>query len=61
MANACGIFRTEEQAVYTDELAEQFAKEAGVPPRPQETRSEIDDGALLSVSRMPLSSHLEKE
>ena len=27
MANACGIFRTEEQAVYTDELAEQFAKE----------------------------------
>ena len=48
MANACGIFRTEEQAVYTDELAEQFAKEAGVPPRPQETRSEIDDrGAFI--------------
>ena len=48
MANACGLFRTEEQAVYTDELAEQFAKEAGVSPRPQETRSEIDDrGAFI--------------
>lgn len=48
MANACGLFRTEEQVVYTDELAEQFAKEAGVPPRPQETRSEIDDrGAFI--------------
>ena len=39
MANACGLFRTEEQAVYTDELAEQFAKEAGVAPRPKETKS----------------------
>ena len=61
MANACGLFRTEEQVVYTDELAEQFAKEAGVPPRPQETRSEIDDRGALSVSRMHLSGHLEKE
>ncbi|MDR1019982.1 MAG: glutathione S-transferase C-terminal domain-containing protein [Synergistaceae bacterium] len=33
---------------YTDELAEQYAKEAGVDPRPNETISEIDErGAFI--------------
>lgn len=33
---------------YTDELAEQFAQEVGVPPRPMETLNEIDEtGAFI--------------
>ena len=36
------------ESEYTDELAEQFAKERGVDPRPQETLSEIDErGAFI--------------
>ena len=61
MANACGIFRTEEQVVYTDELAEQFAKEAGVAPRPKETKSEIDDRGAFIRQPNEFISHLEKE
>ncbi|MBQ8954008.1 MAG: glutathione S-transferase C-terminal domain-containing protein [Clostridia bacterium] len=54
MSQCCVVPRfTEEEklqnlAAYTDELAEQFAQEAGVPPRPMETRNEIDDtGAFI--------------
>lgn len=37
-----------ESIKYTDELAEQFAKEAGVDPRPNETLVEIDErGAFI--------------
>jgi putative glutathione S-transferase len=41
---------TEDQipAIYTDEEAEAHAQEVGVPPRPMETKSEIDDtGAFI--------------
>lgn len=34
-------------AVYTDELAESYAKEVGVNPRPFEDRSEIDDRGVF--------------
>ncbi len=40
--------KKEEYTVYTDELAEQFAKEVGVDPRPNETLVEIDErGAFI--------------
>ena len=48
MANACQLVRPETAAPYTDAQAEAYAKEAGVPPRPRETRSEIDErGAFI--------------
>ena len=47
MANACSLVRP-AAAVYTDAQAEAYAKEVGVPPRPQETRNEIDErGAFI--------------
>ena len=47
MANACSLVRP-ATAAYTDAQAEAYAKEAGVPPRPQETRTEIDErGAFI--------------
>lgn len=39
MSACCMLNRNEE---YTDELAEQFAREVGVDPRPNETKVEID-------------------
>ena len=37
-----------EKTEYTDEVAEKFAKEVGAKPRPQETKSEIDErGAFI--------------
>ena len=37
-----------EEVKYTDALAEQFAKEVGVDPRPNETLVEIDErGAFI--------------
>ncbi len=36
------------EKIYTDALAEQFAQEVGVPPRPMETKREIDEtGAFI--------------
>ena len=47
MANACSLVRP-ATAAYTDAEAEAYAKEVGVPPRPQETRNEIDErGAFI--------------
>lgn len=53
MSNACSLVgrtkgTSEALNGYTDEIAEQFAKEAGVPPRPMETKKEIDErGAFV--------------
>ena len=48
MANACQLVRPVTAAPYTDAQAEAYAKEAGVPPRPRETRTEIDErGAFI--------------
>ncbi|MCR5468331.1 MAG: glutathione S-transferase C-terminal domain-containing protein [Lachnospiraceae bacterium] len=45
MSNACCIA---EKPVYTDELADKFAAEVGVVPRPMETKNEIDErGAFV--------------
>ena len=49
---ACGIEahrkKIAEQNKYTDELADKFAKEVGVNPRPNETKEEIDErGAFI--------------
>ena len=47
MANACSLNRVID-TVYTDEEAELHAKEAGVDPRPKETKAEIDErGAFI--------------
>lgn len=46
MANSCSLARGRVE--YTDELAEQFAREVGVDPRPDETKNEIDErGAFI--------------
>ena len=48
MGNACSIEAhraggaQQEAVLYTDEQAEIWAREAGVNPRPMETKSEID-------------------
>ena len=36
-----------EKTEYTDEVAEKFAKEVGARPRPQETKSEIDERGVF--------------
>ena len=36
-----------EKTEYTDEVAEKFAKEVGAIPRPQETKSEIDERGVF--------------
>ena len=42
------VEEVKEEVKYTDELAEQFAKEVGVDPRPNETLVEIDErGAFI--------------
>ena len=44
---ACN-FSSEVTAIYTDEEAQRHAEEVGVPPRPKETKSEIDErGAFI--------------
>lgn len=44
---ACCVFEPGKHK-YTDEQAEAYAKEAGVPPRPMETKNEIDEtGAFI--------------
>ena len=46
MGDACSISfhhqKTKQKTGYTDELAEKFAKERGVRPRPMEIKNEID-------------------
>ena len=51
-ADACGILAHRQKELsnnkYTDELAERFAGEVHVSPRPNETKEEIDDdGAFI--------------
>ena len=44
---ACN-FSSEVNTIYTDEEAQRHAEEVGVPPRPKETKSEIDErGAFI--------------
>lgn len=49
--DACGIEahrrKVKNESLYTDELAEKFASEVGVSPRPNETKSEIDDRGVF--------------
>ncbi len=48
MGNACSFGTTENTDIYTDEQAEIDAKEAGIKPRPQEIKDEIDEkGAFI--------------
>ena len=51
MADACGIEAHKKllkaKNEYNDALAEKFAKERGVDPRPNETRTEIDDRGVF--------------
>ena len=48
MSNACSLAEHREKNNYTDALAEKFASLVGVPPRPMETKNEIDDrGAFV--------------
>ncbi len=48
MGNACSLETTENTDIYTDEQAEIDAKEAGIKPRPQEIKDEIDErGAFI--------------
>ncbi|WP_081674236.1 glutathione S-transferase C-terminal domain-containing protein [Butyrivibrio sp. VCD2006] len=48
MSNACSLAEHREKNNYTDNLAEKFASLVGVPPRPMETKNEIDDrGAFV--------------
>lgn len=46
-----------EEVKYTDALAEQFAKEVGVDPRPNETLVEIDERGAFIRQQTLLSSH----
>lgn len=46
-----------EEIKYTDALAEQFAAEVGVDPRPNETLVEIDERGAFIRQPMHLSSH----
>ncbi|MCR5054073.1 MAG: glutathione S-transferase C-terminal domain-containing protein [Lachnospiraceae bacterium] len=47
MANACSL-ENRPNNTYTDELAEKFAKEVGVDPRPNEVNDELDErGAFV--------------
>ena len=44
---SCGV-KNSDDIIYNDALAEAYAKEVGVKPRPNETKSEIDDrGAFI--------------
>ena len=46
--NFSAVEEVKEKVKYTDELAEQFAREVGVDPRPNETLVEIDErGAFI--------------
>ena len=72
MANACDLNAHNARklgpngqflnSAYTDELAEQFAKEAGVPPRPSETHNELDErGAFVRQANSFITPFGSKE
>ena len=64
--DACGIqaHRNKIKNIndYTDELAEKFAKEVGVNPRPNETKAEIDErGAFIRQANSFIQKFGDKE
>lgn len=53
MGNTCSIGITKNTDIYTDEQAEIDAKEAGIKPRPQEIKDEIDErGAFIRQTNL---------
>ncbi|MDD6034763.1 MAG: hypothetical protein PUC30_00970 [Lachnospiraceae bacterium] len=57
-----GCCNFEQNRKLTDEIAEKYAKEAGVSPRPYETKSEIDDkGAFIRQPNSFITPFGEKE
>ena len=53
MENTCSIGITKNTDIYTDEQAEIDAKEAGIKPRPQEIKDEIDErGAFIRQTNL---------
>ena len=48
MANACSLTNRKNPAAYTDALAEDYAQQVGVDPRPNEVKDELDErGAFV--------------